>query len=286
MKKIRKAFTLLELLVVIAVIAILAALLFPALNRAKTGVDSAACRSNLRQVALGLNMYVQEYHAYPSSSFLKFGAPEVPLPSELQPFTGARWPQQNYDGDTYLGPRNSVWACPGYNRIQGGFWDEVRRGAGYGYNDGGSLPTVDDYRGLAGQERMYDAAGSYYRWSPTRESQVACPSDMIAIGDATLWPDAWGATRTVVGFWKLNMAVLEPNYCWNPVMRGLPFGDGSVRRTQRRHRGRWNIAFCDAHTENLRPTSLFDKRNAVVAQRWNKDHLPHLEDNFIPPPPP
>jgi len=52
------AFTLVELLVVIAVIAILAALLLPALAKAKASAKCAACKSNLRQLGIALTMYV------------------------------------------------------------------------------------------------------------------------------------------------------------------------------------------------------------------------------------
>ncbi len=78
----RKKFTLIELLVVIAIIAILAALLLPGLQEARRAAVCLACKSNLRQISMGMMGYVGDNNgAYPIksgggiSSWNKVGTP-------------------------------------------------------------------------------------------------------------------------------------------------------------------------------------------------------------------
>jgi prepilin-type N-terminal cleavage/methylation domain-containing protein len=61
----RTAFSLIELLVVVAVISILCALLLPAIVRAKNQAHTASCASRLRQIGVGLTLYASDGGFYP-----------------------------------------------------------------------------------------------------------------------------------------------------------------------------------------------------------------------------
>ena len=57
----KRGFTLIELLVVIAIIAILAAILFPVFARARENARRSSCQSNLKNIGLGFQQYIQDY---------------------------------------------------------------------------------------------------------------------------------------------------------------------------------------------------------------------------------
>ena len=245
------AFTLIELLMVIAIIAVLAALLLPALSKAKAQAQSTVCRNHLHQMGLALGMYVNDYHAYP---YYFFDSSEAKTMEDwsyaLRPYYRLEWTDKRYHCPGYEG---MIAAGPGGITLYSGA--EVTTPVGsYSYNEFGvSGRSFANGQGLGlGVNQHY-----YPLVVPVRDSQVAAPSDMLAITEAK-------GFRTLTIFAGMDFTV-----CYQ--------GTGSTMDFQKppQHGSRFNVLFCDGHVVSMKLTDVFNPTNAATS--WNSDHQQHME---------
>ena len=252
-----RAFTLIELLLVIAIIGILASLLLPALGRAKASAHKAVCINNQRQIGIARQLYAGDNDNY------------------LVTYQRGYWDRTLcFD---YLGGQTNLFGCPAEKRIprlvaQGvlpvGLWNW-----GYLQNDYGlqafNGPSVKAQAwGISGNSVFN---GPRFRSLGIRDFQVVSPSRMIAQVDSSRY---YFEDGEIVSIWHSN-SIKAPGGLYDLGLLGLKFTFDSGRvNISRRHSGQANILFADGHvgSETLRQLLYPSVENLT---RFNYDNRRH-----------
>lgn len=213
-RMLRRGFTLIDLLVVVAIIALLAALLFPVLTRAKDKAKLAYCIGNERQIAVAFRAYLDDYAKFPAYGIGARNTHAVYWDYRLLP---------------YVADNKAVFNCPGHGENSETNWNltfggEFFPNKSYGYN---AFGTGDPNTRIShGLHLIFGIAGPAF----LPEQAVVSPSDMLTLQeiDTRLDDDGDGDPH--------------PEMVYTLVLSGIW------------HNGEANGLFCDSHVEHRKVT--------------------------------
>jgi len=254
-------FTLIELLVVIAIIAILAAILFPVFAQARNAARKATCLSNLKQLALGQSMYLQDY----DERFAKWVNGGTPPDSWNQPQGTGWWMNEIYP---YI-KNYQVYECPNDARS-----DNNSNGWGFAVVLGSN--PVKYYRLSYGMSEWINTSGNTFN----KLAAIPTPASTAYMADAegplfNDW-DNCGNAPFPQGFQRIWYA----NYdMWGPG----DYQNYEKYKQYGRHSEGSVVAYIDGHTKYV-PHKSFrtESVSGNVCPGDGKRQNPVIYPNHIP----
>ena len=230
----KNLFTLIELLVVIAIIAILAAMLLPALAKARQKARNIGCISNLKQIMMAAKVYTDDYEGWIIQSTTGGGASQGFFKT-LHPYVyGSNAPS----GYTQNNKEFQIFKCPaesvGYN-------SDITKGFKYSHYGHNAI-------GFAYQSNPSGTGKSSYK--PQKEGNLLSPSLALLFADK--------ACHNVPEI----LSIGATNIAWRHGGGAAYTFTSDKKSSEYTYGTEANAAYCDGHAEPL-------NRNAALSL-WNK----------------
>lgn len=235
-KGVRAAFTLVELLVVVAIIAILIAITMPAMRGARQQARAVVCGSNIRQVAVADAGYATEYNGRFCPGAIGIRTSNLHRWHGVREDTHEPFKARGGPLTPFLTENEGIRACPSLREIVTDAGAAFERGCGgYGYNQAYLGRVLSSPSGGSFAVRT-DACG-------VQSERVRRPADTMMFADA-----AFAVTGGVIEY-----SFAEPRF--HPeYLRYNYRPDPSIHF---RHRGEANVAWCDGHVSRSKRTKTY-----------------------------
>jgi len=293
----RKAFTLVELLVVIGIIAVLVGILMPALQGARRQADSVKCLSSLRQLGMCFQQYAINNKGFFPCARHDFGnaRPGFGLPGTTQ----LRWQDRllyyvsggtmqanswkdlyddvvngtnNPDASKHLRENSILWGCPSWRKLveDGNITtasDHDNARTGYSMNAYTRMPDDINASGRCYIDAKND--GFYFK-----EQQWTHPADRLLLADGVQdflqcglrGPNSAGGVLTRAAVWypfDTSLANIQTAHIWFDTTRHGPTNATDQSQKQQPYSGkRWfNVLFVDGHAQ---PCSIVEAWQAQM----------------------
>lgn len=247
----KEAFTLIEMLVVIAIVAVLAAIALPAISSMRESGNNGKCVANLKALHAIATTYASDYGFYP------------PVYDTVKPLT---YPASNQDAPgfptfPYIAYSNPCSVCPSAEHN--------------GKNDR-LAPQLAYQSGYAANPKVMPFNNSGY--VRVRPHMIQRPSQVILLGDTSQYErlsGVWIAYGALINPFPINSqigsdtasetAIQTGPYGRDVVFEPIPESNGDGPSIRLRHNGRANLIFVDGHVESITNVSQLKQKNFY----WN-----------------